>query len=499
VSGSNPSEGRIATMSVRITPAFLFQQTVRLIQSHFERLTALQQQAATGKRLQKPSDAPADVAFAEFLHSEVKQWETRGRTVREAESTLELTVSTLRDAAALFSRARQILVQANHSVMDKVSYEALAREVDQLRKRLLDLANTQLNGRYLFAGADVRTVPFIVTAQSEDGFPIAVQYAGSEGGTQFVVGDNLFIQGTLAGDVVFLHRETGEAFYSGATGAKPGMGTDSATGRTILQVRHTSTAYEAGSGVAPGASSVAGDTIIGPTGAHTLFVDDTSGIGASGVVSLNGGPAVAFTSADTDLKVTGPNGEVVYLDMSSVTPGFTGTVNITASGTLSIDGGVSEVPIDFTGAQMVTDSATGEVIFVDSTEIRRTGTELIDHYGRYDAFQLLAVLAEDLRAAAGRTSSLNQTLFGRHLRELDRIREHLLDVVGERSAALETLAGLKNRSDATTLELARLLEHVEGADIAEVIVQLRAQEASLQLALGATARLLDLSLLDFLD
>src|SRR5439155_11953260 len=100
---------------------------------------------------------------------------------------------------------------------------------------------------------------------------------------------------------------------------------------------HTSTTYQAGSGVQTGSGSAAGDTVIGPAGAHQLTIVDTSGTGAAGTVSLDGGPAVAFTNADTNLKVSGPNGQVVFVDTTAITANFNGTVNITANGTVSVD------------------------------------------------------------------------------------------------------------------------------------------------------------------
>src|SRR5690606_13494775 len=133
---------------------------------------------------------------------------------------------------------------------------------------------------------------------------------------------------------VFQPIARGKTLFLGGTGAAPGTGTDSALGRGTLIVSHTSTTYTAGSGVAAGTSSADGDTIIGPAGAHILTIEDTSGTGAFGTVSLNGGPPVSFTNGDTNLKVIGPLDEVVYLDTTAITAGFSGDVEITADGTL---------------------------------------------------------------------------------------------------------------------------------------------------------------------
>lgn len=484
---------------VRITPTFFLRQTVRTVQTYYARITELQVQAATGYRVRKPSDAPADMALAQFLAADIGRIEAHLENLEEARTTLNLTVDTLRDAVDVLRKLRETILEANHATLDRSQYETLADTVDNLMNRMLDLANTKVRGRYLFSGTALDTQPFRVAESDAEGRPVRVVYQGSGEGLEFVVGLGRTVSAMPPGSRVFMARSSGEALYLGETGARPGLGTDSATGRTVLEVIHTGTTYAPGSGVQPGASSATGDTIIGPTGAHVLTIVDTSGTGAAGTVSLNGGPAVNWTSSDTDLRVEGPNGEVVYVDMSGITAGFSGNVDITASGALSVDGGTTTVPIDFSTNQRVTDPATGRVVFVDSSLIRRTGTELIDHRGRYDVFELFRTVADDLRAAADRSSEVNDALFGRHLAELDRLYDEVLEVIGEQSSLLELLEGARSRADQTKIELENLRQEAVAADISEVVLKLKAEEASLQLTLGATARLLNISLLNFLS
>lgn len=484
---------------VRITPTFFLKQTIRTVQRYYGRITDLQIQAATGMRVRKPSDAPAEHALGQFLAADIARIDAHLANLEEARTTLNLTVDTLRDVADLLRNVRETILEANQATLDRSQYETLADRVDSLLNRLLDLANTKVRGRYLFAGTALDQQPFVVTQSDLAGRPLEVAYRGSSVGLEFVVGLGRTVSAMPPGAAVFMARESGRSAYLGQTGARPGQGTDNATGRTVLQVLHTATSYAPGSGVAPGASSATGDTILGPAGANVLTIVDTSGTGTSGTVSLNGGPEISWTNTDTDLRVEGPNGEVVYVDMSAITPGFSGDVDITADGALTIDGGTTTVPITFSANQTVTDGNTGEVIFVDTTQVRRTGTELIDHQGRYDVFQLLSTLAQDLRAAADRTPGDNGVLFARHLEELDRLYNRVLEVVGEQSSLLELLDGARNRAEATKIELERLRQEAVAADISEVVLNLKAEEASLQLTLGATARLLNISLLNFLQ
>lgn len=485
-------------MNLRVTPQILVNQSIASARRHTARLGTLQEQASTGNRLLRPSDGPLETATVLADKAQDLRMDAYLENLRDARSTLDLSVSSLRETSEILSQARQVAIEASHSTNDRTSFEALAQQVDALFNRLLNVANTQNAGRYLYGGTAVQNTPFTVTSKDSAGRALAVAYGGANERGEVVVDSQEFVATNYSGAQVFQSRRRGTTVFTGNTGAAPGSGTDSATGQDTLLVQHTATTYEPGSGVQPGSGSAGSDTILGPAGAHRLTIIDTSGIGASGTVSLDGGPPISFTNADTNLKVTGPGGETVFLNTTAISPGFNGDVAITATGTLSVDGGASQVGIDFSTNQIVTDSQTGAVTNVDSSQIRRTGTEHLDYTGTYDAFQILMALRDDLR----NTSNLNETQqiesISRRLSELDRVRDSVLEIVGEQSASLENLESLERRTQDLQLELRKQVSDLEAADISEVVLNLQSQDNALRLTLAAAARVLDQSLLDFL-
>ena len=179
-------------------------------------------------------------------------------------------------------------------------------------------------------------------------------------------------------------------------------------------------------------------------------------------VALNGGPAVVYTGFATDLKVTGPNGEVVYLNTSAVPPAYNGTIALTASGTLSVDGGATTTPITFAANQVITNSVTGAVTNVNSTAIRGAGDERLDYTGSYDAFQVLMSLRDDLRNLRG-LSDHDQTLaLSQRLAELERVQGGVLRATGQQAADLQNLDGIESRAQDVRLETQKLVNDVNG-------------------------------------
>ncbi|MCA9054796.1 MAG: hypothetical protein KDA75_13235 [Planctomycetaceae bacterium] len=451
----------------------------------------LQAQISSGVRIQRPSDDPAGEALVLRQRDLVQRLETKVGGIERIRARVTTAYQSVLNAQQLFVRAKTIALDGRQTT-DPDAREVLAREVDGLLAQLQTLANTTANGESIFGGANFDGEPFRFAV---DGTPS--HYVGSE---QFGVGH---IDGELAavthlsGNQVFQQILRSAPVFTGDTGAAAGSGTSSARGTRELQVTQLTTGFAGGSGVQSGLSAAA-DTILGPVGVNSLAIRDTSGTGAGGVVSLNGGPEIAFTSADTDLAVAGPRGEVVHLDMTAITAGFDGTIDLSTTGTLSIDGGATTVAIDYSANQAVIDSRDGSVLYVDSTAIHRSGASRIDLAGTADAFAVLAQLRDELRNSPGLSNGDRDAALSRRLDDIDRISNHLLSVVGEQSITLERLDGVQARTEQFLLDARSRLSEVEETDFPQAILELQSQQLRLQFSLATAAKMFDVSVLNFL-
>jgi flagellar hook-associated protein 3 len=478
-------------MNLRVTLQTFVNQALAETALQTSQLSTLQAQAATGSRLQAPSDDPFAAATVEAGTTQTNRLQSYLSNIDDVTGTLNASVSALQDVSSIFNQAQSIALQASQSTNGATADNALADQVDQLLKQLLADANTQSNGEYLFSGATTQTRPFVVTQSDALGNPGQVTYQGAAHTIAASVAQDQVVGPYLSGQEVFQSIDRQPPVYTGTTDASVGTGTDSAVGQQTLIVRHDNTTYAAGSGVAPGTSSASGDTIIGPPGANQLTID-----AVNGTISLNGGTPVAYTNSDTNLRVAGPNGAVVYVDTTGIAPGFQGTVDITANGSMSIDG-ATYTPIDFSTNQQLADSTTGAVVNVNSTNIRSTGTDTINHPGTYDAFQTLMALRDTLRSTT--LSSHDQALAISNLvGEIERVNGGINDAAGKQSAVLQHLSQLKTNLQDMKLSTQQLITNVGSADLSQVVVQLQAQQTMLQLSLYGFAQMLNESLLQFL-
>ncbi len=468
----------------------MLQRATASIQRHTSRIGVANEQLGTGLRVNRPSDDPLATRSILSYKALESQLDSRLKNISDSRAKLDSSVSQLLAAKDVLVRAKDIALESPQSF----EFDELATQVEGMRDRLTQIANSKVGNQYLFGGTAVSTQPFVKDSSSYSG----VRYQGSSDPYTFYLEQGIPIELYKTGTEVFQARERGATVYVGATGAAAGNGTDTGVGRASLQVLHDTSTYAGTSGVQAGSGSAAGDTIIGQAGTHSLQIIDTSGNGSAGTVSLNGGNVIPFTSADTNLEIVGPEGAVVYLDTSNITAGFSGTVSITSTGKLSIDGGTTTVPIDFSANQTVTDPTSGAITYVNSTQVRQSGTAHLEYTGTPDAFGVLTALEEDLRNTRNLTTGERQAATSRNIGDLDRIIDHLINVAGEQSATLENLEALETRYEDVRLETQRQTTDLESADPAEAIIRLQTEQNLLQYAYSTTSRIFDLNILNFI-
>jgi flagellar hook-associated protein 3 FlgL len=136
----------------RISNQMLVTQSLANLQESLQRLSDLQGEASSLKRLQQPSDAPADVASAMHLHADLNRNDQFARNIDDASSWLGTADSALTSGVTQLQRLRDLVVQARNGSIDATSRNAIATEINDIRASLIGVANTQFAGRPIFGG-----------------------------------------------------------------------------------------------------------------------------------------------------------------------------------------------------------------------------------------------------------------------------------------------------------------------------------------------------------
>src|SRR5699024_10765126 len=72
---------------------------------------------------------------------------------------MDHTDDALDKATKAMQRIEELSVQAANDTYDKDEREAIAKEVEQLQKQLMEIGNTYVNGKYIFNGTDTDQKP----------------------------------------------------------------------------------------------------------------------------------------------------------------------------------------------------------------------------------------------------------------------------------------------------------------------------------------------------
>lgn len=489
-------------MTQRIGLNEVFAQVRSAMARNYSGLFRSQTRLSTGVNIQAPSDDPVGARRILQIGGQQAAIERHLASVDSARAFLDTGAASLQEVSTLLARARELVVQGSNGTLTAADRDSVADELDGILRSIVQSANVRFEGRHLLAGTAVGTPPFELLTGA-DGLT-RVDYRGNDQEQGVEVGPGILAAVNIPGNRAFAPGARGATAFRGATGAVPGAGTDSGTGRDLLRVAHTQTLFGATptatgqdpvTGLRAGASSPSGDTVLGLS--HGLVVT-TDALG-NGTLSLDGGPSVAFAAGATDVRVDGPNGERVYVDVSNVAGGLAGVaVALDGRGTLSTDGGASSVAIDFTAAaQQVADSETGAVLHVDARAIRLAGTEEVTYTGAFDLFSTLIGARDLLRDPARTAAEIGDGLRER-LADLDRGAATLgsaIGALGTRSAQLDVS---ESRLEDLDVTLSRLKSQIQDVDVADVMVEMREQEALYQSSLIMASRVSQLSLLNYL-
>jgi flagellar hook-associated protein 3 FlgL len=208
---------------------------------------------------------------------------------------------------------------------------------------------------------------------------------------------------------------------------------------------------------------------------------------------------------------TDDRGDPVFLGQTGAAAG-TGTSSIRGDAWLTVDHNGSNyrlsiddgatfvtVPAGGTPNQVVTDSRTGRVLYVDTTGINATGVELVRVPGTYDVFSALISLRDMLMNERGLDSQELLNDVNKCVAGVEEVRNQLVQAnvtAGSQVGFLDTLKqNLENMQFDTHDQGTRL----QDADVAQIAIDLSRRQILYQMSLSVAGKLMTTSLLDFID
>lgn len=159
---------------MRITHNMVGMRMIASVQGNLEELVRAQERMSTGKKINRPSDDPTAANRVMEMRIALNHNYQFARNIADGLSWLYETDAALGDATDLLQSAREIAVQGATDTLTADDQAVLARKVEGLIDGMTKVANSQLGGMYIFAGAATSTKPYSVDLTTE-----TVTYSGN--------------------------------------------------------------------------------------------------------------------------------------------------------------------------------------------------------------------------------------------------------------------------------------------------------------------------------
>jgi flagellar hook-associated protein 3 FlgL len=174
---------------MRVTSNMMTDSLARYLTAQNEALYERQTIIASQKRINRPSDDPIGIGKVLDYRQTLSSIEQYGTNIQSGQERLEITEITLDLVDELLQGIRAIAQTESGGTTE--SRQLTAEEVKDMFDQVLDLANSKLNGNYMFSGYQTQTAPFSrddTLATTFDQF--TVTYNGDDGDARFVVAPN---------------------------------------------------------------------------------------------------------------------------------------------------------------------------------------------------------------------------------------------------------------------------------------------------------------------
>jgi flagellar hook-associated protein 3 FlgL len=149
---------------MRVTQSMLAGNSLRNLSKSYEKMGTYQDQLATGKKINRPSDDPVVAMKGMHYRTNLTEVEQYQRNISEAYQWMENSEAGIEQGTQVLQRVRELMVQASNGTNSPEDLKAIGAEMKQLKEDLVGSANTQVAGNYIFNGTQTKEAPVTLNA-----------------------------------------------------------------------------------------------------------------------------------------------------------------------------------------------------------------------------------------------------------------------------------------------------------------------------------------------
>jgi flagellar hook-associated protein 3 FlgL len=170
--------------------AELFLVNITQLQSQINQNT---NQVSSGLKISQPSDDPGDMVTLMQIRTELDANKQATNNLAQVLSNTQVGEQALQSATQLMSQAVNLATQGATSTETAAQRQDLSQQVSGILQQLVGLANTQVQGQFIFSGDQSQSASYAVDSASPTGVdalltnPAATQQIADASGVTFPV------------------------------------------------------------------------------------------------------------------------------------------------------------------------------------------------------------------------------------------------------------------------------------------------------------------------
>lgn len=187
----------------RITSNMMNSQLLLNLNRNALQMNNTQNQMSTGRKINKPSDDPVGITYSLRYRSQLASNEQYTKNVDSAVSWMDFNDTVLSQTNDVLQRLRELVVKAATGSNPQSALDSISQEVAQLKEQLVDISNSELNGKYIFNGEKFHTAPYTATVKPDGTLMDPSEISTDSGDVIYTVGDSVKLSINLNGNDVF--------------------------------------------------------------------------------------------------------------------------------------------------------------------------------------------------------------------------------------------------------------------------------------------------------
>ncbi|WP_042170080.1 flagellar hook-associated protein FlgL [Paenibacillus gorillae] len=184
-------------MSLRVTQGMMHLQLSRNINKNLKVMSDLQNVSSTGMKLNKPSDDPVGITYSLRYRAELSANVQYQKNADQALSWLDFSDTVISQAGDVMQRLKELATNASNGTNPQEALDAIKSEIVELKKQLVDIGNSKMNGKYVFNGEKFDQAPY------DDATTLLKETLTDNGSVRYALGANVTVDINLTGNQVF--------------------------------------------------------------------------------------------------------------------------------------------------------------------------------------------------------------------------------------------------------------------------------------------------------